>query len=89
MVNKFQHLKDKEYSSDLSSFMIAKVDTVLEEPCIVKQDTKLIDAIEKSIEFNTSTIIIEYEEGYGIITDSLLKMKVLLKGQKSRYYSSK
>jgi CBS domain-containing protein len=80
LVNKFQVLKDKEYASDLSSFMIAKVeDTVLHEPCIVQENTKLIDAIEKSIEYKTSTIIIQYEEGYGIITDSLLKMKVLLK----------
>ena len=82
MVNKFQVLKDKEYSSDLSSFMIAKVsDTVLHEPCVVEKDTKLIDAIEKSIEYKTSTIIVKYEEGYGIITDSLLKMKVLLQGR--------
>lgn len=80
LVNKFQVLKDKEYTSDLSGFMIAKVaDTLLHEPCIVQKDTKLIDAIEKSIEFKTSTIIVKYEEGYGIITDSLLKMKVLLK----------
>ena len=80
LVNKFQVLKDKEYTSDLSSFMIAKVsDTVLHEPCIVQHDTKLIDAIEKSIEYKTSTIIVQYEQGYGIITDSLLKMKVLLK----------
>ncbi len=82
LVNKFQTLKDKEYTSDLSSFMIAKVsDTVLHEPCIVSKDAKLIDAIEKSIEYKTSTIIVKYEEGYGIITDSLLKMKVLLEGR--------
>ena len=82
LVNKFQVLKDKEYASDLSSFMIARVeDTVLHEPCIVQKDTKLIDAIEKSIEYKTSTIIVQYDEGYGIITDSQLKMKVLLKGR--------
>ncbi|WP_428025731.1 DUF294 nucleotidyltransferase-like domain-containing protein [Arcobacter sp.] len=82
LVSKLQNLKEKKYTSELSSFMIARVDdTVIHDPCIVKSGTKLIDAIEKSIEFKTSTIIVEYEKGYGIITDSLLKMKVLLEGR--------
>jgi len=82
LVNKLQNLKEKKYTSQLSSFMIARVDdTIMHDPCIVKSGTKLIDAIEKSIEFNTSTIIVEHEKGYGIITDSLLKMKVLLEGR--------
>lgn len=82
LVNKLQDLKSKKYTSELSSFMIARVDdTVMHEPCIVEENTKLIDAIEKSIEYKTSTIIVKYEDGYGIITDSLLKMKVLLEGR--------
>ncbi len=83
LVNKFQTLKEKEYKSELSSFMIAKVsDTLLHPPCIVEFGTKLINAIEKSMKFNTSTIIVKKESGeYGIITDSLLKVKVLLKGR--------
>ena len=80
LVHKFKVLKDKEYTSELSSFMIAKVeDTFIHKSCVVTCDTKLIDAIEKSIEYKTSTIIIKGKDGkYGIITDSLLKMKVLL-----------
>lgn len=83
LVNKFQTLKDKEYTSELSSFMIAKVsDTVLHPPCVVDSGTRLIDAIEKSMEYKTSTIIIKRENNeYGIITDSLLKVKVLLEGR--------
>jgi len=83
LVNKFQTLKDKEYTSELSTFMVAKVsDTVLHPPCIVESGTKLIDAIEKSMEFKTSTIIVKKEnKEYGIITDSLLKVKVLLEGR--------
>ncbi len=83
LVNKIQSLKDKEYTSQLSSFMIAKVeDTLIHEACIVDENTKLIDAIQKSMEYKTSTIIIKKESGeYGIITDSLLKIKVLLEGR--------
>ena len=83
LVNKIQTLKDKEYTSELSSFMIAKVDdTIIHEACIVSEDTKLIDAIERSMTFKTSTIIVKKEDNtYGIITDSLLKVKVLLEGR--------
>ena len=83
LVNKFQTLKDKEYTSELSTFMIAKVgDTILHPPCIVNEGTKLIDAIEQSMEYKTSTIIVKNDKNeYGIITDSLLKVEVLLKGR--------
>ncbi len=83
LVNKIQSLKDKEYTSQLSSFMIAKVgDTLIHEACMVDENTKLIDAIEKSMQFKTSTIIVKKSDGgYGIITDSLLKIKVLLQGR--------
>ncbi|RXJ86013.1 DUF294 nucleotidyltransferase-like domain-containing protein [Arcobacter sp. CECT 8985] len=79
LVKKIQTLKTKEYTSQLSSFMIAKVeDTLIHDPCIVKKGTTLKDAIAKSIEYKTSTIIVKKDKEYGIITDSLLKMKVLL-----------
>ncbi len=83
LVNKIQTLKDKEYTSELSSFMIARVeDAIINEACIVNENTKLIDAIEKSMNFKTSTIIVKKEDAtYGIITDSLLKVKVLLEGK--------
>jgi len=50
LVNKIQTLKDKEYTSQLSSFMIAKVeDTLINEACIVEENTRLIEGIEKSM----------------------------------------
>jgi len=83
LVHKFKVLKDKEYTSELSSFMISKVeDTFIHKSCVVSSDTKLLDAIQKSIEYKTSTIIVQKpDKSYGIITDSILKMKVLLEGR--------
>jgi len=83
LVNRIQTLKHKEYTSALSSFMIAKVeDTLIHDACIVDENTKLIDAIQQSMEFKTSSIIVKKRTGeYGIITDSLLKIKVLLEGR--------
>ncbi len=83
LVNRIQTLKHKEYTSELSSFMIAKVeDTLIHDACIIDEDTKLIDAIQQSMEYKTSSIIVKKRNGeYGIITDSLLKIKVLLEGR--------
>lgn len=83
LVNKIQTLKDKEYTSELSSFMIAKVeDTLIHDACIVDENTKLIDAIQQSMEYKTSSIIVKNKNNqYGIITDSVLKIKVLLEGR--------
>ncbi len=83
LVHKFQVLKDKKYTSELTTFMLDKVeDTIIHEPCIVESHTKLIDAIDKSMKYKTSTIIVKKQNNeYGIITDSLLKVKVLLKGR--------
>ena len=83
LVNKIQTLKDKEYTSELSSFMIAKVeDTLIHDACVVDENTKLIDAIQQSMEYKTSSIIVKNKNNqYGIITDSVLKIKVLLEGR--------
>lgn len=79
--NRLQSLKTKEYSNDMSGFMVAKVSELyLHDACIVQGDTNLNEAISKSIEYKTSTIIVENENEYGIITDSVLKKDVLLKG---------
>ena len=82
LVHKIKNLKDKEYTSELSSFMIAKVsDTLIHEPYVVEQDTPLLEAIKGSMNNNTSTIIVKKDDVYGIITDSLLKIEVLLAGK--------
>jgi len=55
---RLQTLKNKEYGSDISSFMFSKVsDIYIHEPCIVKGECNIKEAIEKSISKDTSTII--------------------------------
>jgi len=76
---RLQTLKNKEYGSDISSFMFSKVsDMYIHEPCIVSSTCSIRDAIEKSISKDTSTIIVEDGSRYGVITDSVLKKDVLL-----------
>lgn len=80
-------LKNKEYGSDISSFMFGKVnDVYIHEPCIVSETSSIKEAIEKSIEKETATIIVDKktldeEQYYGVVTDSVLKKEVLLKGK--------
>ena len=79
--NKLQKLKTKEYSNEMSSFMVSKVNEIyIHKACIVNASSKVCDAISSSIEYKTSTIIVKDENTYGIITDSILKKEVLLKG---------
>jgi CBS domain-containing protein len=78
--DRLQKLKIQEYANDMSGFMVAKVNELyLHKPCLVSENTSIIDAISRSIEYKTSTIIVETANNeYGIVTDSLLKKDVLL-----------
>ncbi|RLA74593.1 MAG: cyclic nucleotide-binding/CBS domain-containing protein [Epsilonproteobacteria bacterium] len=79
--NRLQSLKTKQYDNDMSSFMVSRISELyLHKACVVSGDTILKDAITKSLEYKTSTIVVEHDEKYGIITDSVLKKEVLLKG---------
>ena len=96
LTSRLQTLKNKEYGSDISSFMFSKVsDIYVHEPFIVKADCTIKNAIEGSISQGSSTIIVDsgntYKEitdtpieknilKYGIVTDSVLKTDVLLAG---------
>ncbi len=82
LTERLQTLKKKEYGSDISSFMFSKVrDIYTHNPCIVSPTCNVKEAIEKSIAKNTSTIIVDDNGKYGVVTDSVLKMDVLLAGR--------
>jgi len=79
LASRLQTLKKKEYSNDMSGFMVAKVSEIyLHKPCIVDSSTTISDAIKKSFEYKTSTIVVQDGDKYGIVTDSILKKDVLL-----------
>ncbi len=79
---RLQTLKNKEYGSDISSFMFSKVsDIYIHTPCLVLADCSIKDAIEQSMKKGTSTIIVKDGVRYGVITDSVLKKDVLLVGK--------
>ncbi len=74
VVEKIAYLKKRETSSDLGSFMVARVvDSYLHEPCIVDVHTLVSQAIKKSVEMKSSSIVVKDDEAYGIVTDSDIK----------------
>ncbi|MEA1915294.1 MAG: putative nucleotidyltransferase substrate binding domain-containing protein [Campylobacterota bacterium] len=80
--SRLQTLKKKEYANDMSGFMVARVSELyLNKACIVSPQCSIGEAIQKSIEYKTSSIIVQQDTEYGIITDSILKKDVLLKGK--------
>lgn len=79
---RLQTLKNKEYGSEISSFMVARVsDAYMHVPCLVDENMSIKEAIEKSVQEEISSIIVQCGSEYGIVTDSNIKKDVLLVGK--------
>ncbi len=80
LADKIQSAKNKEYATQMSGFMIAKIhDTFIHEPCIVDAQTQILTALKKMEKIKAKCIIVKngtnYE--YGIVTDSTIRKYVL------------
>jgi len=54
LANKIQSAKQKEYTTQMSGFMIARVyDSYLHAPCIVSPDTSIMDALQEMEKLQT------------------------------------
>lgn len=80
LANKIQSAKQKEYTTELSGFMIAHVqDSYLHEPTIVEKESSIMEALTQMELKKSSCIIVRNGEGYeyGIVTDSVVRRHVL------------
>ncbi|WP_324170951.1 putative nucleotidyltransferase substrate binding domain-containing protein [Sulfurimonas sp.] len=78
LANKIQSAKQKEYTTQMSGFMIARiVDSYLHAPCIVNADTPIMEALHKMEEIKTNCILVKDSDGCGIVTDSILRKHIL------------
>jgi len=74
MVDRIHYLKKRETASDLSAFMVARVsDSYLHPPCIVPEETPLVEALKRSVAAKSSSMVVQRGETYGIVTDSDIK----------------
>lgn len=80
LADKIQSAKQKEYTTQMSGFMIARVsDSYLHEPCIVDADTPIMTALEKMEKIKTNCILVKNKDSFGIVTDSILRKNILYK----------
>lgn len=78
LANKIQSAKQKEYSTQMSGFMIAHVnDSYLHAPCIVSPETSIMNALEKMEGLKTNCILVQDGDYLGIVTDSILRKHIL------------
>ena len=78
LANKIQSAKQKEYETQLSGFMIARVcDTYLHKPCIVEASTPIMEALKKMESLKTNCILVQDNADLGIVTDSILRKHIL------------
>lgn len=78
LANKIQSAKQKEYETQMSGFMIARVsDTYLHKPCIVEAYTPIMEALSKMESLKTNCILVQDEDELGIVTDSILRKHIL------------
>ncbi len=74
MVDRIHYLKKHAQTSDLSSFMVARVsDSYLHPPCIVPEETPIVEALKRSVTAKSSSMVVLKAGEYGIVTDSDIK----------------
>ncbi|MBL0708569.1 MAG: cyclic nucleotide-binding/CBS domain-containing protein [Sulfurimonas sp.] len=78
LANKIHSAKQKEYTTQMSGFMIARItDSYLHAPCIVDTKTSIMNALYRMEEIKTNCILVKDGDEYGIVTDSILRKNVL------------
>ena len=80
LANKIQSAKAKEYTTELSGFMMARVqDSYLHEPTIVDKECSIMEALKQMEAKKSNCIIVRNGDGYeyGIVTDSIVRRHVL------------
>ena len=83
-ITKHQNLKERQHQSELTTFMVSRVDEIyLHKPCFVDKDMAIKDALEKMASMDANAILVMGGEKIGIVTDTNLRDKLLL-GGKSR-----
>ena len=79
LANRIQSAKQKEYSTQMSGFMIARVcDSYLHKPCIVDENKSIMDSLSQMEKLKTNCILVLSKSSeLGIVTDSILRKHIL------------
>lgn len=83
-ITKHQNLKERQHQSELTPFMVSRVDEIyLHAPCFVEAALSIKDALRAMADQNANVILVRRDLEIGIVTDTNLREKVLLAGKSS------
>jgi CBS domain-containing protein len=83
MAQRIDMLKEKKEYATMSDMMVAKVDeSLLHEVCVVAPNMPIIEALKRMEEVGATSLLVENEDGYGIVTDADFRYYILHKEEK-------
>jgi CBS domain-containing protein len=78
-ITKHQNLKERQHQSELTPFMVSRVDEIyLHAPCFVEATLSIKEALRAMAHQNAKVILVRRDSEIGIVTDTNLRVKVLL-----------
>lgn len=84
IVERIDMLKEKKEYASLSDLMVARIDeSILHKGCVVDATTPVISALQYMESCNASSLLVENDEGYGIVTDADFRYYLMHKGEKN------
>lgn len=81
-ITKHQNLKERQHQSELTPFMLSRVDEIyLHSLCIVDASLSIKDALHEMANKHADVILVQEGETVRIVTDTNLREKVLMVGK--------
>ena len=81
-ITKHQQLKQRQHQSELTPFMVSRVDEIyLHSPCIVDASVSIKESLQIMTRQNAQIILVQDTNRMGVVSDANLREKVLLVGK--------
>ena len=84
IVERIDMLKEKKEYASMSDLMIARLDeSILHKGCVITPNVPIVKALKRMDEEGASCLLVQNDEGYGIVTDADFRYYILQKEEKS------
>ncbi len=84
IVERIDMLKEKKEYASMSDLMIARLDeSILHKGYVVAPNVPIVEALKRMDEEGASCLLVQNDEGYGIVTDADFRFYILQKEEKS------
>lgn len=81
-ITKHQQLKQRQNQSELTPFMVSRVDEIyLHSPCIVDASVSIKESLQIMSQQNAQILLVQDANRMGVVSDANLREKVLLVGK--------